>query len=426
MPTRDRFREIASVDESLHVNYIPPKSTSSDYDHSDWEVSHTLEAMTDFVTPDFAKKIREGHIINNPCVYTKTSTSSSRSAYAHYEDPGYEYEITGPLTRFRSSNASLPGFWDDLDINLDTQLEAKAKTSALANIDSTPYAFGEDALELRETVKFLKSPLGSLFNLSRNFKRQYNLRKKVTRFSNYKPNPTALKILEQTYGKLDKSTLRLAQAHAGVWLNYRFAVSPLVRSCMDVLEAYSEELPVLPERLTSRGFANDSGYKEKLGWTYGGRGYDISKSYESDVKASILYEVSNPIRDWRYRLGFRVKDWPTTIWQILPYSFMVDRLVNITDLSKGVINLVDPNVKILSACTRRKATTTTLYELVQEVAACDILQGEVVKDEAFIYDRQPWTPSIRDTIPVVTPLFLVKDATHVSDLVSLILSNFRF
>jgi hypothetical protein len=265
-----------------------------------------------------------------------------------------------------------------------------------------------------------------LFNLSRNFRKQYRLRKKVARYSNYKPTKKVLEIIESTYGKVDKSTLHLLQAHAGVWLQYRFAVSPLIRSVTDAIEAYSAVEKRLPERLSARGIATDSDYKEKVGW-YAAlpRKFDISKGTEVDVKASILYEVSNPIHDWRFKLGFRAKDWPTTIWQVMPYSFMVDRLYNVTNLCKGVINLADPNVKILSACHRTKTTETKLFQLVQEIPQCDILQAEVCKEEAFSYNRQPWTPTIQDTVPVLTPEFLVKDATHVSDLVALIISNFK-
>jgi hypothetical protein len=55
MPTRSRARGSGPISQWLHVNYIPPKSTGTDYDHSQWVVSHDSETMVDFVTPNFAQ-----------------------------------------------------------------------------------------------------------------------------------------------------------------------------------------------------------------------------------------------------------------------------------------------------------------------------------------------------------------------------------
>lgn len=380
--------------------------------------------MTDVVTPNYQQKIADGHIINNPCVYTMLSTSSSGSGSIHYENVSWEYYLNGPVTRFRSGDSTLPGFRDNLAVSQPTDLRARAKQQAIANIDSTPYAFGEDSLELRETIRFLKSPFGSLLNLSRGFKSSYKKRKRLYRLQTYKPTDKLLKHLEEAYGNVNKADWRLLKAHADTWLQYRFAASPLVRSCIDVLDAYSSVPVTLPERLSSRGIQTATEQASKTE-TYTDQTFDQLHMMSWDVKASILYEVSNPIRDWRYRLGFRAKDWPTTFWQVMPYSFMVDRVVDVTSFSKGVINLLDPKVKILSACVREKTLDRYTHQLTSGGPYAVTTNGEVVVDDEFIYDRQPWNPSIRDTVPTQTWGYLVKDATHVLDLASLILSNFK-
>jgi hypothetical protein len=273
---------------------------------------------------------------------------------------------------------------------------------ALANLDSTPYAFGEDTLELKETIKFLKSPLGSLLNLSRSFRSSYVKKK-------------------SSLSDLNK----IVKAHEDVWLQYRFAFSPLVRSCTDALEAFETVPKKQPERLTSRGFDNLNHENSKVhasgNYTFK---YNLVRTIKG--KASILYQVTNPVYDWKYRLGFRAKDWPTTFWQVMPFSFMVDRLYDVTSFSKGAINLADPRVKILSACFSSKTTLDrTVRILTDHPTYCKSCQGNDWTVHQFQYKRKPWSPSFYDTIPKFTPGELVKDLTNILDLVSLIHQNTR-
>jgi hypothetical protein len=290
----------------------------------------------------------------------------------------------------------------NLDIST-SDVESRAKQVALANIDSTPYAFGEDLLELKETIQFLKSPLGSLLNLSRSFRSAYKKKKAGFR-------------------DVDK----IIKAHEDVWLAYRFAFSPLVRSCTSALEAFEAVPKKRPERLTARGFS-DFEHQDTEVHSDGENEFKRKLERIVEGKASILYAVSNPVYDWKYRLGFRGKDWPTTIWQIMPYSFMVDRLFDVSSFSKGAINLADPRVKILSACYRSKTTLDRTTRIISgHPTYCLSCQGNDWTKHQFQYNRQPWSPSFYDTIPGFTPEVLVKDLTNILDLVALIHKNIRY
>jgi hypothetical protein len=199
-----------------------------------------------------------------------------------------------------------------------------------------------------------------------------------------------------------------------------------VRSSIDALEAYSDLKPTPPPRQIARGFWRDS--NEVVG-DLNKSGHVFSREWKKqrDTKASILYEVSNPVHDWKYKLGFRMKDVPTTIWQVMPYSFMVDRAYDVTSFFEGVINMLDPNVKILAGSVRVKATDTQTYQYVDHVDSDgwtrNVSADEVV-DKHFVYDRAVWHPSIGDALPVFKPKGLIDDTTKLLDLFAITMTNF--
>jgi hypothetical protein len=375
--------------------------------------AHGSEEMWDTVTPNYKQRIAAGEIINNACTYTKSEHSRSGDGYSHHTKTGGGtiYEQTGDVSQVRTLYLS-DGVWDGLDPPIVEDQTKRAKLLAIANIDSTPYAFGEDAGEIRETIKFLTNPMSSLLKLSRSFKK--------------KKTKSGIKGKEKFSPRNAAQTAQYrSKLLAETWLEYRFAASPLVRSLMDGLEAYSSTLETLPPRLSARGKAIDT---DKVSGDLVNNGYtferDRTRTFNN--KASILYEVSNPIYDWKYRYGFRAKDLPTTLWQLLPYSFMIDRLFDVTHFCQGVINLTDPNVKILSACSRVKEDWEDNYRCSNMVASgwSILMSGEIVTEKYFRYNRIPWSPSYSDTVPSITLDELVNSATKLLDLTALVYLNF--
>jgi hypothetical protein len=323
------------------------------------------------------------------------------------QSSNYDYDLVGALSYFRAIGKE--GIWFPV-VNHDLTDEG-AKQRAIASIDPTPYAFGEDLLEIRETLRFLRNPADSLFHLSKSFRRTFNQLKRQRKLSSKNV---------KHYGDL-------FQALSDVWLQYRFAASPLIRSSIDVLEAYSEKSKAInhPPRRTARGFENFT-FSESVEQSYDGMYFDTTRDVNASYKASILYTVTNPVYDWKYRLGLRTKDVPTTIWQIMPYSFMVDRLLDITSFSKGVINLGDPNVKILAGSVTYKSEDKKTYRHSDHVQAgwSMSINGELQEIKDFSYIRTTWQPSVYDTIPGFTPGKVVDSATKIADLITLSYGNF--
>lgn len=402
MPGTPRHRDRVTVESTMGTITYQEVQPGTQTIESEALIAIDFDSMEDVVWDNYKRRILNGQIINNPVSYVRDAVELTGSAHYHYDDGPNIYDVNGPITAKHNDLDKLP-IPSTCAAYAD---QARSKLVALANIDSTPYEFGEDSLELRETLRFLKNPLGGILGLSRKFRKQYRKRVK----------------------KLDKKSIEgLAKAHASLWLEYRFALSPLIRSLMDALEAYNSEPPLEPKRKTARGFSfdEDNVTDTEVGST--GHEYKTVQHATAQGKATILYQVLNPVYDWRYRLGFRPKDFPTTVWQIMPYSFMVDRLFDVTSFSKGAINLGDPMVRILMGCYSEHNDKTRQVEIIDTTLPYGtILSSDKPIYTHFTYTRSPWVPTFSDTIPNLNGKGLVDDATKIVDLITLIVGNFRF
>jgi hypothetical protein len=140
------------------------------------------------------------------------------------------------------------------------------------------------------------------------------------------------------------------------------------------------------------------------------------------VKAGILYTNSNPLSGWQWKYGLRNKDLPVGIWNVVPYSFMIDRVFNISRAIRAATNMADPNIVFLTAwiTTLREVTTVNSYKIKSNSSDYTfVLSGGNITTKSFTYDRKVWTPTASDTVPALTLRNIVKDAKYIADLLSL-------
>lgn len=384
-------------------------------EHGPYLTSQTTKEMTDVVTPGYSRLIQDGVVINNPCKYDEVEVRTVGSGFGTFKGGSYDYSMSGPLTWHRS-NQTYPS---PPALNVDASKET-AKFYALAAIDNTPYAFGEDAFEIRETLRFLKDPLRSLRELTRVIKNQRS-----------KSFQKARKRAQRS-GAVFDDRVEFSRALADVWLQYRFAVMPLVRSIHDGYEAMHlpREKPKTSVRKTARGFSEGGGVvSDTYDTSSNGTAYSWFKTRTRNIRyhASILYEITNPIYDWRYTLGLRNKDLPETFWQVLPYSFLVDRVTNVSSAIRGLTNLADPRISILAASVTRKDLDELSFMLTNQSRPGWTINvtGETRIRRTFTYEREVYSPSMSDAIPPVNIGGLAKDATELLDVTNIILQNLR-
>jgi hypothetical protein len=208
-----------------------------------------------------------------------------------------------------------------------------ASTTAAANVDNPTFHGATFIAELRETLGFLRNPLGA-FNKQLE---DYRWRKRARKSLNHK-----------TTGEYIRDN----------WLSYRYAVRPLVQDIQNAAEAVARTvLNNEPLRQTARGYASESGETEETGTISSLYDHTTRTVKTVSVRAGILYEISRDPNTF----GMTVPDIPVALWEAIPYSFVADWFLNIGSF----IQAISPvgGVKRLGSWTTVKTETSTTREI---------------------------------------------------------------
>lgn len=403
-------------------------SNGSVIDTGVYEGSTWSESITDVSTPNYAKRIAAGEIINNPCSYLYSEVDSPSGG--NYSATGYGYVVKtsgGNLTAYQTDAAAryqVGNPWmaiPDRPKNLGD--EQRAKLVAMARVDSTPYGFAEDIGEIRETLSFLRRPSASLEKLSRKFYR--DLEQSIKHRKSKHPDRFRIAARRKE---------EIVDAAADVWLGYRFAAMPLARSLQEGVEYIwdrrtgSRKLNP-PARRTARGFVRDefdlSG-TYVTNWGSATDHFDGRRTGYVEHRAGILYTVKNPVHDIKFHLGIRLKDMPVTAWNLAPLSFMVDRVTDISSAIKALTFLADPSVQVLAAWVTSKGEDKQMLVFNKQVnPGYSVSVNPIPLTHTWhSYDRTPWSPGVLDVRPGFTPKRLIEDATSIADLTALVKKRF--
>lgn len=423
MATRERDR-VEGPETATVERYVNGSQTNS-YVTTE---KQSYELIHDVVTENFHARVAKGEIINNPVDYTKTyveadadkgssSWTVSGKTYAMYGSGSLTH---GMRERLKSLNAPSGQFMNN-DPAPITAMTADAKSKCLGYLDRSPYSFAEDIAEWRETLRFLKSPFQSFRKLGKTFDKELKKKLKDQKRSKSDPN-------KRNYRDTAESINEAISVFDDLWLEYRFAVSPLIRSANDAIESMFVKAR-RPERQTARGIVTHlDEVKNDIQYTSNGAlTWVRNKRTESVVKAGVLYVISNPVEDWRYKYGLRFKDIPETLWAIMPYSFMVDRVINISQTVRGMTAYLDPSLTFLAAWVSEKTNKMSSLSFVDYNVAnmtAKSIDPDTIYDNSAYYGREVWNPSIGDAVPTVNVGNLLSETTYVLDLLTLGHSNF--
>ena len=312
--------------------------------------------MSDIVTPMFRRKSRAGDVVINPM------TKSSCSLTLH--DPtmtvtatGLRWEGRGQL--FPSSTGDLSLFNPGEDLTLQSEMEFLgngAITSAFADVGKPDVAVLTELVELRETLRFLWSPVRGMVSLTRRYDafvkawtrvdKQYQ--QKVHRWSARhqrwqskgrkgaepeKPKPP--KYPKFRAGGISGDTLPSA------WLAYRYGLMPLIYTFEDVQALIKKRAEGPKKRATARATRKTTVSYQKV-WerkssTYGGYTYDMQVSaigaFEVKCRAGVMYE---PNYELSHQLGITMNQVPVALWEGIPFSFILDWFQNGIDVYQAL------------------------------------------------------------------------------------------
>lgn len=264
------------------------------------EVHGNTRKMWDYVTPNFRKLMEEGQIINNPMTLIETTRTIADQGWKFSWVGGgktYFGECDKNWMAYSYGTPALPN-WPNTD-----NLVAEASTKAHAKVQAGDFQGLVSAAELGKTLKMLVKPGASIRKIVNNWWKSRNG-----------------KNLNWT------SPLDVAEAAAGSWLEYRYGWRIAMIEIEGLLEALGG---VAKPRSTARGETRD-----KTEWTVNTTGTNsnviipIYTDYTVQVRirAGILYD--NESSYGSYGWGVRASDIPAALWDLVPYSFVIDWAIN--------------------------------------------------------------------------------------------------
>lgn len=113
-----------------------------------------------------------------------------------------------------------------------------------------------------------------------------------------------------------------------LWLLGRYGIRPMVYDVIDAYEAFHQLVKGPQDMITGRGWLAEELDREfNSGWVDDGPDYERRDMWK--LTGFRKYRGVAYVRPSKLEaVGFDL-DWPTTAWELIPYSFVIDRFINI-------------------------------------------------------------------------------------------------
>lgn len=380
------------------------------------------EQMRDVVTPGYKELVAKGRFINNPCHRNENDVSIEPFSGLTYQATYYgSTPSTGTLLtdkieyfdRIPDPSTSFPF----VPIPDKHYRAIQAANEAAASSRQRDVLGMVDLAEARKTMDLIKTNLGRLdvvLNQSKPRGVKVGRKRKATF---YKPKSKMARIADK----------------AGLWLEAHYGLLPLMMSINGLISALDKNVRRQTSPQTFRGSDRLADKLSSTNTSYvpltSGSGNILRIDYVTEVE---FYQkaraglISSYQPDLFGRLGMELSDIPTTIQELIPYSFVVDWFWDIgTYIDALMSSLTVPRQHVFESVYQEVATTwrlkfyeaayqntTTKYNYYAPAWECAMTATE------RSYDR---TPTLSVGLP--QPDFHLKSLTHLVSGISLVLSN---
>lgn len=264
--------------------------------------------MWDVTIPKFKERSKNGEVIMNPMSrMSVTRQLETLSLYRHHTgnpaqwaEMRVENNVTEDLSLGLGFNAADASQYDLIPSSDIDKMITEACTQCISKRNRASTESWENIAEVRKTIAMFRHPLDSFYKYERHWKRNV----------------------------LRGATLTITPENA--YLMYRYGVRPLVTSLKDILESLAKRTK--PRYSTTRGVSTltrESNVTSTIiagGYLY--KEFGIQKTESVQVRA---VSVDEWVQDMYYDMGISQKELFTLPWAMVPYSFVVDWLLNVSD-----------------------------------------------------------------------------------------------
>lgn len=388
--------------------YDPATGTEYGYYDAPALQKQSLTVMNDVVTPGYAQRMAAGEIINH-------SMSKVSTLYGSSSGSGGEFQQIPPGLRWACDGDGFQhvGFTEPAASVVDTtNLVHLAQTAALAGVKKPDLQTFVALGELHKTLALTVSPIRALSKLLANSAARY--KRDLAQYGNRLNSVMKITGHTRRHKKLVEFKRRVKDGRIADPINvhdlefipdmvlaYNLGWKPLL---MDI-DALLHKIPAkeYAERLTSRSTKSDSSTYSREGTAAVGNGNSFA--YTDDitetviVRAGVLYTGSFEAST---HFGTRLADVPSSVWELIPFSFLADYAVNIGDYIESLT--VSLRAQTLAFYTK----TTILIEVVrtlthgvpapnwsvtrQPSGSLDVLYKAVIRDASPFQGNIAHTP----------------------------------
>lgn len=315
-----RFRSQGSF-SPLTASYIDTdfwdgtQSISQTINHVIGDAVGNTNSTWDEVTLNFRKRMRLGEIIINDFTNVKESRFDStigveaRANSANPDGRVFVQKRDGPQLTYMMESASR-GLRTRYVIPNDKYLDAlsRAGTSARAQVTQQEADVLTMLLELKKTISTLLNPLNNLNSL-------------ILRFARAK--------------SVAGSTLSVGKYISSEWLKFRYGIMPIMYDIQGIIKAIEKDRSKGRHHARGGASLNETLLLTPQIWSHGDIDTTYLDTYTDDIviKCGLVYDAKLVVADY---LGLNLRAIPSTAWEVIPFSFIVDWFFNVQEYIRAI------------------------------------------------------------------------------------------
>lgn len=313
----------------------------------------SFETMTDVVVPNFHRRRNAGELFFNAMQKSRFEvSSSSNGGQITQRSPSYAigqtYTWNGDLLSYLIAGlqTSTETYYLQPVLKADLPTERLvAEASTKARTVPSDSAILVTMAEYKETIRLLPSIVSGWTSYL----------KRINALGTRK-SPLTLRTLQSA----SSAELKLL---TDFWLATRFGIRPLITETLGVMQALNRTYDSLEKvRRTSRGSATFT-TSEVTSYSVS---HDIvvypitrSDSVEQHVRAMGLFDGYMTLRD---QLGFSARHIPVAAVDLIPFSFVLNWVVNINDFVYALSTEADPGYTYAGGCVVVETISTSTWQ----------------------------------------------------------------